>query len=320
MLNVNTILSRQEIKDLLVKSDLKAAWEVASTWLMLALAFGLVYVHPTWYTVFIAWILVGARQLALAILMHDMSHGGMFKTKWLNNWVGNWLCGYPIFHNADAYRTYHLDHHKFTGTEKDPDILLKKGYPTAKFSMMRKLGRDLSGLSGIKAHAAILLMHLGYMQYSLGGLAIWYSKEGKRWWHYVRTGGINLAGPIVTNLVLFGIFWAIGMPLLYVLWIVSMLTTGMLFTRIRSIAEHGMTPDTEDALQNTRTTKANWWQKLLFAPHNVHYHLEHHMLMTVPSYNLPSMHKLLQEKGALENACVAENYQEVFRAAVVLAE
>ena len=74
-----------------------------------------------------------------------------------------------------------------------------------------------------------------------------------------------------------------------------------------------MTPDQTDPLRNTRTTLTRWWERLLVAPNRVNYHLEHHLLMTVPHYNLPRMHALLRERGLLDEACVARGYPAVLR-------
>jgi fatty acid desaturase len=76
-----------------------------------------------------------------------------------------------------------------------------------------------------------------------------------------------------------------------------------------------MVPDPADELRNTRTTLARWWERLLIAPNRVNYHLEHHLLMTVPHYHLPRLHSLLHQRGALEGACIARGYAEVLRLA-----
>ena len=81
--------------------------------------------------------------------------------------------------------------------------------------------------------------------------------------------------------------------------------------RVRSIAEHAMIPDPESDVGNTRTTVARWWERLLIAPNYVNYHLEHHLLMTVPHYNLPRMHRLLRDRGVLGDACVTHGYPGV---------
>jgi fatty acid desaturase len=47
----------------------------------------------------------------------------------------------------------------------------------------------------------------------------------------------------------------------------------------------------------------------------VGFHLEHHLLMTVPHYHLPRMHRLLRERGALDDACVERGYFRVLRRA-----
>jgi fatty acid desaturase len=84
-------------------------------------------------------------------------------------------------------------------------------------------------------------------------------------------------------------------------------------TRIRSIAEHALVPDPNDPLNDTRTTLASWWERLFIAPNCVNYHLEHHLLMTVPHYRLPEMHALLRERGVLDRACVVQGYLGVLR-------
>jgi fatty acid desaturase len=113
---------------------------------------------------------------------------------------------------------------------------------------------------------------------------------------------------------------AVGAPLLYLLWVAAWLTTYRLVTRVRSIAEHGMVPDTLDPLRNTRTTLARWWERLLIAPNRVNFHLEHHLLMTVPHHNLPRLHRLLRERGALRDAVIAPGYLAVLQQATARAE
>jgi fatty acid desaturase len=76
-----------------------------------------------------------------------------------------------------------------------------------------------------------------------------------------------------------------------------------------------MITDPSDPLQNTRTTLASPLERLFVAPNRVNYHLEHHLLMTVPHYKLPEMHRLLCERGALDGANVVRGYREVLRRA-----
>ncbi len=95
----------------------------------------------------------------------------------------------------------------------------------------------------------------------------------------------------------------------------SWLTSYRQLTRVRAIAEHSMVKDPTDQMSNTRTTVASWWERMLIAPNRVNFHLEHHLMMTVPHHNLPRMHRLLTERGALAEANVVHGYREVLRLA-----
>ena len=64
---------------------------------------------------------------------------------------------------------------------------------------------------------------------------------------------------------------------------------------IRSVAEHFGELAYDSLLTSTRTVKANAIERFLIAPHNVGYHLEHHLYPAVPYYNLPKLHDLLME-------------------------
>ena len=85
----------------------------------------------------------------------------------------------------------------------------------------------------------------------------------------------------------------------------------MFITRVRNIAEHAVVPDDDDRLRNTRTTHAGWLTRALIAPYWVNYHLEHHLLVSVPCYNLPRMHRMLLDKGLGPRMEIRDSYAEV---------
>jgi fatty acid desaturase len=107
-----------------------------------------------------------------------------------------------------------------------------------------------------------------------------------------------------------GVWWAY--PLL---WLLPLLTWQMVITRIRNIAEHAVVPDSNDPLRNTRTTRANFLERLFIAPYYVNYHLEHHLLFYVPCYNLPRVHRILSESRYADRMEVQPNYAAVLRLA-----
>jgi fatty acid desaturase len=183
----------------------------------------------------------------------------------------------------------------------DPDLPLATPFPITGASFRRKVWRDLSGKTGWKRFKFTLQGDLG-MSPGIGQRT-------------QNPGWTSFRGMVVTNVILLGILTLAGHPALYLLWVAAWFSTYSLVTRIRSIAEHAMIDDPADDLGNTRTTIARWWERLLIAPNYVNYHLEHHLLMTVPHYHLPRMHRLLRERGALDRACVVTGYPTVLRTA-----
>jgi fatty acid desaturase len=289
-------LTREEVQELLASRDLRSWLSIALNWALVFASFALVAAWPNPLTIVVALVVIGGRQLSCAAIMHDAAHRCLFRNRRLNDWGGNWLAAYPVWSDLHPYRPYHLRHHAKTGSAEDPDIGLIRPFPVTRRSFWRKVRRDLSGRTGRKFARAAWARTFG------------------------RAGTDPIArraavGVTVTNLVLLAIVAAAGRPELYLLWVGAWFTTYTLVTRVRSIAEHALTPDQDDPLRNTRTVLPRWWERVLVAPNRLNYHLEHHLLMTVPHYNLPRLHRLLRERGALDRACVERSYLAVLRSA-----
>ena len=298
-------LSPEERRDLLELDTWPGLRSLAINWGLVASSFALVAWQPNPLTILIAVFIIGARQLGFAILMHEAAHRTLLPNRRLNDWAGNWLAAYPIWADTAPYRAYHLVHHAKTGSVEDPDLKLVEPFPISRASFARKVMRDLIGSTGLKQAKAVLLRDLG-----------WTSRRTQRSRSARPDVGLHKLVPVaITNGALVAVLTLLGHVELYALWVVAWLTTYRLCTRIRSIAEHALAPDRGDPLKNTRTTLASWWERLLIAPNFVNYHLEHHLLMTVPHYKLPRLHRLLRERGVLEHACVAPGYLAVLRAA-----
>jgi len=289
-------VTRDEIDGLLAMRDARSWLSIGLDWAVVFAAMALVAVWPHVVTVVLALFLIGARQLGFAVLMHEASHRSLFSSKRLNDWAGSWLCAYPIWSDLYPYRPYHLQHHAHTGERKDPDLGLVAPFPITRRSLWRKVWRDLSGQTGWKF-----------------AKAAWRRTFGR--WNEDPVARRAAQGVAVTNAVLLGVLTLAGHPWLYLLWAGAWLTTNTLVTRIRAIAEHALTPDAREPEGRTRTTLAAWWERLFIAPNRVNYHMEHHLLITVPHYNLPAMHDLLVSRGVIGEGCITRGYREVLRRA-----
>lgn len=309
--------TREEIQALREPSNIAGLRAVAQTWVLIAFAFALAGfgTHPLFAV--IAVVILGTRQLALAIIMHEGAHKSLAKNPRLNDFLGQWLGAAPVIQSMFLYRQHHLKHHRFTGRDTDPDLRLATGFPVTRASLMRKLLRDLVGLTGLKTLLGSILMCGDVVTYNVSGARPTRFKPERSVAIQIRDALIGLSPFLITNGVLAAALMAVGIGWTYLLWCLAYLTTYQVVLRVRVIAEHGMTDSPDDALKNARTTYGRWWERLFFAPLNVNYHLEHHMMPTVPYFRLPEMHQMLKQKGAFESgeAEIEADYVAVLRRA-----
>ena len=306
-ISVTELFSRQEIDELTTPSDLRGLWAIGSTWAVIAGTFSSVALLweylPTWGKVLLiaaALAILAGRQLCLAILMHDASHNSLFKNKWLNNTATDWLCAKPNWNDLHKYRAHHMRHHAKTSLPEDPDLSLVDGFPITKKSLLRKFSRDITGLTGVKFLAGRLMMDLELLEWTVANDQRKISVNGRTAFDFAKTLLKNSSGAILTNAT---ISWALrksGHAKLFWLWPIAYITPFPLFIRIRSMAEHAGMQTSHNALTNTRTTQANLLTRALVAPIHVNYHQEHHLMASVPYFKLPRMHKLLRERGFVE--------------------
>ena len=296
------LLTPEQLAAVRERSTPRALWMIGHAWGVIIAAITLVALYPNPFTYVLAVMLIGSRQLGLAILMHDGAHGAFARDAQLNMRLSQWFCAYPIFAETRAYRKYHLQHHAHTQTEDDPDLVLSAPFPITPASYTRKFWRDLSGQTGYQQRKAQLLGALGPADLPLADRA-------KTFWQRLGPQTMLNAALAVVLTVTVG-WWAYP-----ALWLVPMLTWFMVITRVRNIAEHAVVPDSNDPLRNTRTTRANWLERALVAPYFVNYHLEHHLFFYVPAYNLPKLHAILTSGPHAARMEVQPHYWSVMRMA-----
>jgi fatty acid desaturase len=134
---------------------------IAHAWAVIFGAMAFVAVFPNPLTCVLAVMLIGSRQLGLAILMHEGAHRCFSRNESRNMALSQWLCAYPIFADTQAYRRYHLQHHAHTQQEDDPDLVLSAPFPITPASYRRKFLRDIAGRTGYEQRKAQLLNALG---------------------------------------------------------------------------------------------------------------------------------------------------------------
>jgi fatty acid desaturase len=296
------LIAPAELAHLRERVEWKGLALIAHAWAVIFGSIALVALFPNPLTVLLAVMLIGSRQLGLAILMHDGAHGCFSRNEARNMWLSQWLCAYPVFADTVSYRRYHLAHHARTQQADDPDLVLSAPFPVTRASYRRKFIRDITGQTAYQQRKAQILNALGDPSWP----------PARRLAHFGDKLGRQCAAnaALFAGLALAGVWWAY--PLL---WLLPLMTWMMVITRIRNMAEHAVVPDSDDPLRNTRTTKANLLERMFIAPYFVNYHLEHHLLFYVPCYNLPKLHAILMRGAHAPRMEVQPGYARVLRLA-----
>ncbi|MBY0563330.1 MAG: fatty acid desaturase family protein [Hyphomonadaceae bacterium] len=288
------VFTAKEWARLSARSSWRGLACVAGAWGLIIAAGALFVAWPNPLSYVLAVMLIGARQLGLAILMHDAAHGALHTDQKVNDWVGEWLCAAPVGARLASYRAYHLKHHRYTEQPEDPDLALSAPFPITRASLLRKVVRDLTGQTFIKQRGAQLFGNRKAGEVVNASTA-----------HFLFVNALLFAA-----LTLAGYWWTY-----LALWLVPMATWFPLVTRLRNIAEHAVVETREDPFSHARTTLANPLERLFIAPYWVHYHGEHHVFMHVPCYRLERLHAALMDKGYWSRMTIASGYWRVLEQA-----
>ena len=266
-------------------------WLVAALvdWMVIAAAVACCVHWTAWFVWIPAILVIGNRQHALGVLMHEGVHYRVTGRHWSNEIISDLLAGYPIFISTFNYRVFHLAHHAHLDTPEDPEGKFYKAFPKesrfpvhpVRFGLV--VLRDLSGLW------PAALKFLGRLLWRLPGQRL---------------------GDLVPIALLQGgvaaICYSVGALHVYVLlWLVPMYTVFPVIFRIRAITEHhgieeaGLKRYVREAPDTLRTTRSigGVLGRTLFGPHCINYHIEHHLYPSVPFYNLPRLSQELAQRA-----------------------
>ncbi len=268
----------------------------------------------------LAVVLMAAQQHALFVLAHDAAHYRLFSSRRANDLAGR-LAGTLGGVSMCTYRVTHRLHHNHLYGTQDPDLALHGGYPRGRMYLVRKLLVDLSGWTAPKTYAYFfgapaVNADTQRAQRPLDDTSASLRAAARR----DRRGvlAFHALAPIVAA-ALGG--WT-GLAQYLVLWTLPMVTILQALLRLRAIAEHGAPAGYDSALRAARTNLPGaglrgTLVRTFFFPHHVNYHIEHHLYPGVPHYRLPDLHRLLRERGLLDDAEVRDfgaTLQRVFGA------
>lgn len=259
---------------------------------------------PSWWLWVMGIFLIGTRQHALGILAHEGVHFLVTRKKRWNDLLANLLAAYPLTYSVEGYRTNHLLHHRWLETASDPERITLDAYPNEwnyPLSRRRFYWLLLTDVLGLHRRPATT-----FMKY------IWQVPGGNKT-QLIRVALFHSA--IIALAVVTGYHWSY-----LLLWLVPIMTVAMMCVRIRTAAEHYAIGSLEEkytrarvsAVATTRTIVGNPVTRFLFCPHNMSYHVEHHLYPSVPVFRLRALHKLLLKDPLFaERARITKGYAQL---------
>lgn len=292
-------LPKEVVQQLTRRSAWRATLPIAADFAVIALAAGAAL--ATWFSLpvtLLAVVVIGTRQHALFVIAHDAAHYLLYDDRRVNDFVGR-LCATVQGLSMCTYRVIHRLHHNNLYGELDPDTALHGGYPRGKAYLAKKLLKDLAGLTAWKTYA-----------YFLGGAPALNTQTNVALRPLDDTSEKLKAqarsdrnAVVAVHVALLAVFAWSGFLVQYlVLWILPLITVVQAILRLRAIAEHGATTDFSSPLTAARTNLAPAWLEWLIFPHQVNYHVEHHLYASVPYYRLSELHREMLGRGLLDGA------------------
>ncbi|MFN5601446.1 MAG: fatty acid desaturase family protein, partial [Acidimicrobiaceae bacterium] len=241
----------------------------------------------------VAFLLMGRAHAQFLSLMHEAAHRLLFAHKATNDFVGNWLLGYPTLTSTPAYRRVHMAHHKREFGPNEPDVPLYANYPVTRASLRRKLVRDATGQTGFKL-----------LRNQMRGLKSSDTRVRHTLWKMLGVQAV-----IITAFILSGYWW-----MYLVMWVAPYLTVWRVINRLRSIAEHGGMREDDDRRYTTHSVHQHWFARFMLVPYNIGFHMAHHVDAGVPFRHLPEYHRLLHTANYLDNTLEYPSYRRLWAA------
>lgn len=209
---------------------------------------------------------------------HELSHWTVFRTGWLNEWVGR-LFGFVLFYPRTFDQVQHMAHHRFTQDWSRDGELARGRYTLASYLLW------MSGVSYWYTRWRRILRFCC-------GVVVEPYLPAKRHAELIREARWHAAGyALIAGISL----WALSSAAV-ILWLAPMLAMKAVH-QLQNTIEHLGLPHEDNVLVNTRSTRTNALMRWL--GWQMQYHTAHHAFPGVPFHRLRELHDaIFTSRGA----------------------
>ncbi|MXZ49187.1 MAG: rhizopine catabolism protein [Rhodobacteraceae bacterium] len=269
------LITPAELRELSQKSDFRGFLQLGSHFGVLILAGYLHALAIGSYWVLLTGFILGVIINFLYAGEHELSHGTVFKTRWLNIFFGRIIGFFQLF-PRDFDQIMHFAHHQWTQDWERDGELIREPYTLITYLLW------LSGLTYWRNRV------FGTVRRARGIIIepfIRKEEEGK----VILESRLHILGYVlIATASLYLQSWAV-----LTFWILPMVLTKPVHQLQNTIEHLGLSHE-DDILKNTRSTRTNavmrWlcWQ--------MPYHTAHHTFPGVPFWKLKKLSEKMEQK------------------------
>tara|TARA_A100001015_G_scaffold282449_1_gene346694 strand:+ start:717 stop:1646 length:930 start_codon:yes stop_codon:yes gene_type:complete len=239
--------------------------------------------------------LIGWIYYKMYFPLHDLAHMNLFKSSLLNKIFGNIISSF-FATPFESFRSEHIDHHKYHGTDKDParndyDFEIKNRYQFLIFLFGPLFGSTI--FQKFRDH------YTGYMV----------KNNSKKTFDL-----LSFLFVIIIQFLILLYFYdgIIGLVKYFMYVILPGITVFLFLSRFRQFLEHYEHAEniniTSDEKKVSRTFKLSTIENFLLSGYSFKYHFEHHKYPSVPAPKLPKLHELYIKKFQINEQLVDHGY------------
>jgi fatty acid desaturase len=275
---------KKEIRNLLSSKNNGAFYSLIISYVIIFFSFFLLYFQNSISIKILFFISIGIMQYRIVIACHEAVHFGLFKSKFMNEFMGVFNCSL-IGLNLKKYRKQHIAHHRAKTIREDSDSYIYLPILNAKPGLSR-----------------ILILFFGTFQeiFQKFKMKSVYNDKSQ------NTSGVdkNSIFLVFTQfLILFLISLFFHWKFYFYFWVLPLLTVAVFINRVRVFIEHcyvflvkeNKIEDLLDSPLETIDVESNFLEKFIIAPFSFNFHRSHHMIPGLPYYNHKKLQKILYD-------------------------
>ena len=290
-------IAPEKLRELSRRSDLRGGFQAIghlALWAATGVAAYGFFTQQMWWGFFVALFLHGTVATFFSAPHHELCHGTVFQTKWLN---GFFLRIYSLlgWYNFHVYKFSHSYHHRFTlYLQGDREVVLPKTPSLDLLYLLQLFSVNLTG--GFESRGVVPTVK-NFIKIASNRLDTPFNEWGEELYEGQtdeRMKAVRWARSVLLfHMVVIAGSIAMGEPIVAVLLSGHVFIANWLRYFVGAPMHCGLRSNVPDFRKSVRTITLDPLSQFLYW--HMNWHLEHHMYAGVPCYNLQKLYDAVRD-------------------------